>query len=98
MKTIGEHQAFITSRLQAACDNDPALQAKVIGFYQRFCQCDWGDTCAEDWAMNDEELSNRDGRVLALYKTEPENLFISMTFDEPSINADVVTIMFASDY
>lgn len=54
-----------------------------------YTNCRWGDTCAEDSAMNDEALSSG-GRIFAVYKysdevsiwiiTEADRLYTTILF------------------
>jgi len=101
MRRITEHQAYMTRTLADACEKDAELDAAVKDAYIKFCVCNWGDTHPDDAKLNDEALTAEAGRIVAKYKMpagSPDDLFIIMTFDEPSLHANAATIMFCSDY
>lgn len=52
----------------------------------------WGQTCKEDWSMNNKAVIN-DWRVVAKYKNESFEIFIITEWDR-----SVTTILFPEDY
>lgn len=63
--------------------------------FARYKNCDWGDTCAEDAATNDDALVHGD-RILAVYKfpDDPEvSIWIITEWDRSA-----TTILFPDEY
>lgn len=58
----------------------------------RHARGDWGDVCAEDAALNDEELHSS-GRVLSAYGTGPQRFWIITDAD-----CFATTILMPEDY
>lgn len=43
--------------------------SELVTALTRHHQCDWGECCAEDWALNDQSVLG-EGRLLSVYRTE----------------------------
>ena len=67
-------------------DNFAKFVYECVGKYRR---CDWGDTCKEDWKMNDSAVENGDDRIVAKY----DNIFIITEWDR-----SITTILFTEEY
>ena len=74
------------------------MQKSVISALSRFHKKDWGEISDTDKKANDIDQKNRDGRILGKYATPKGEIFITRIFDEPSVNADVVTVMYCEEY
>lgn len=61
----------------------------VMDCYGRYLKQDWGDTCKEDWKMNDYAVKNGNDRIVARYG----NIFIITEWDR-----SVTTILFTHEY
>ena len=64
----------------------------------RFLQGDWGDIDPYDREINNSEQKERDGLILGKYTTVNGDIYITRIFDEPSVGADVVTVMYCDEY
>ena len=91
----------ITSATRAVAqdmENDSNMAKSVISALSRFNKMDWGDVSEADTRMNNKEQKMRDGRILGKYTTPKGDIFITRIFNEPSVNADVVTVMYCGEY
>ncbi|NBH27207.1 hypothetical protein D3Z60_15710 [Lachnospiraceae bacterium] len=61
---------------------------------EKYCQCDWGDTCDEDKQTADESLKDGE-RILAVYehKESSTKIWIITEWDR-----SVTTILFSDEY
>lgn len=57
--------------------------------FERYLRKDWGDTCEEDWKLNDEAVKSGCDRIVAKY----DNIFIITEWDR-----SVTTILFTEEY
>lgn len=67
----------------------------VYNSLKNYIQCDWGNTCEEDWECNDDAVKNNE-RILAEYcdVKHPEwRIWIITEWDR-----SVTTILFPSEY
>lgn len=76
-------------------DEDRGFSAFVDQSMARYVQCDWGDTCEEDWQSNDDAVKEGD-RILAEYR-EPNHpdwrIWIITEWDRSA-----TTILFPDEY
>jgi len=86
-------QTVQTRGIAEACENNPGFTAEVYNAFYKYVSCDWGDTCEEDQAMNNEAVKNNDDRIVAKYETSKGNIFIITEWDR-----SYTTIMFANEY
>ena len=93
-----KYQLFITRQLNEDVANDESVAKAVYAAIERFNNMDWGDLCQEDKDANNQDLKDRDGHVLARYKTPKGDIYINLVFDEPSIHSDAATIMYCNEY
>ena len=61
----------------------------VFKCVERYAYKDWGDTCKEDWKMNDAAVESGNDRIVAKY----DNIFIITEWDR-----SVTTILFTEEY
>ena len=99
MKTFEIGQVVATRAVWELMDSDEKFNDFVSGCLSRYILYDWGDTCDEDWKLNNE-AALRDGRVLAVYNI-PEDL--ESNFEEhlwiiTEWDRSVTTLLFPSDY
>ena len=89
---------IVTEKLVQTCGINQAIEddykfAKIImKCLGKYCDFDWGDTCKEDWTLNDMAVNSYD-RVVAKYKTTKGDIFIITEHDR-----SVTTILFAHEY
>lgn len=77
--------ALQTASIAEACKDETTL-IYVLSCLQRFYSGDWGEVCEEDKILNDQELKDGRGHVLARYgklAKLSEDIYI-----EAMINAD----------
>jgi len=86
-------QTVQTRGIAAACENNEAFTKEIYEAFNKYVLCDWGDTCAEDCALNDSAVKNNDDRIVAKYKTSAGNIFIITEWDR-----SYTTILFANEY
>lgn len=100
-----EEQAVITRRLNDDMAKDSLLAVEVLDAYARFKRGDWGDTCPEDAALNNEALKDGVSRIVAKYETSTEPIFIINSGEPYSTdeNGDMIikritTLMYCEEY
>ena len=86
-------QTVQTRGIAAACENSEAFTKEIYKAFTRYIACDWGETCAEDSALNDSAVKNNDDRIVAKYETSKGNIFIITEWDR-----SYTTILFADEY
>lgn len=59
----------------------------------RYLDCDWGDTCTEDKALNDESVINGEGDILAVYKKDGRTIWFKTEWDH-----SYTTVLFPEEY
>lgn len=59
----------------------------------KYAACDWGKTCFEDAASNDEAVKNGNDRILAVYETCEGDIWIITEWDRSA-----TTILFPEEY
>lgn len=86
-------KVVMTRSIAELISKDLVFSFEVTNAAEKYMNCDWGITCEEDAAMNDEAVKNGDDRVLAVYKTSKGNIWIITEWDR-----SVTTILFPSEY
>ena len=86
-------QTVQTRGIAAACENDAEFNLEIYAAFSKYINCDWGETCAEDSAMNDSAVKNNNDRIVAKYETTKGNIFIITEWDRSH-----TTILFADEY
>lgn len=61
----------------------------VYASVTKYAYRDWGDTCEEDWKLNDKAAENGGDRIVARY----DNIFIITEWDR-----SVTTVLFTEEY
>ena len=82
-------QWVMTKGIAAKVRKDEDFSIFIMESIQRYLRKDWGDTCKEDWKMNDSAVENGDDRIIAKY----DNIFIITEWDRL-----VTTILFTEEY
>ena len=90
---------FKIGRLVVTCGIDAKMRENadfandVYLACDKYGACDWGDTCAEDAAMNDNAVMSGNERILAVYNTCEGEIWIITEWDR-----SVTTILFPYEY
>lgn len=61
----------------------------IMSCVNKYVKQDWGDTCKEDWELNDNAVKYDNDRIVARY----DNIFIITEWDR-----SVTTILFTDEY
>lgn len=71
----------------------------VSGCLSRYILYDWGDTCPEDWMLNNQAVRDGD-RVMAVYNIpdEIEDIYENQLWIITESDRTVTTMLFPSDY
>ena len=86
-------QLVMTRGIADVMENNEVFKTEVNQAFEKYANCDWGDTCKEDAAMNDEAIKTGDDRVLAVYQTSEGKIYIITEWDR-----SCTTILFPSEY
>ena len=82
-----------TAGVDRRLKDDPGFSQFVAESLSRHTKCDWGDTCIEDAALNQEAIIN-DDRILSVYKySDGTKIWIITEADR-----SYTTILFPSEY
>ncbi len=74
-------------------EEDSTFAKEVETAFKKYINADWGITCKEDKAMNDEAVSSGSDRILAKYPTCKGDIFIITEWDRSA-----TTILFCDEY
>ncbi len=87
-------QLICTRSIAGRLESDRKFSSFVQPSFGRYLGSDWGDTCEEDKAMNDEALKDNE-RIFAvyIYPETGETIWIITEWDR-----SVTTILFPSEY
>lgn len=91
---FGLGQTVATKGIAEKLESDQEFAFFVAESFERYTQCDWGDTCEDDKKLNDDALKNGD-RILAVY-IQPgtdTKIWIITEWDR-----SVTTILFPDEY
>lgn len=82
-------QWVMTRGIASRVRKDEDFAFFIMECTERYLRKDWGDTCKEDWKMNDSAVENGDDRIVAKY----DNIFIITEWDR-----SITTILFTEEY
>ena len=82
-------QWVMTRGIAAKMKEDKGFARFVYDCVARYAHKDWGDTCEDDWKLNDDAVKSGDDRIVAKY----DNIFIITEWDR-----SVTTILFLEEY
>lgn len=86
-------QLVMTRGIADEMTDDNKFSEDVNEAIKKYIQCDWGVTCEEDAAMNDNAVNNGEQRILAVYETCKGKIWIITEWDR-----SYTTILFPSEY
>lgn len=95
MKTAFELGHLMATRgITDRMNEDPVFGYFVFESLIKYIECNWGDTCEEDAAMNNDAVANGD-RILAVYKRSAtdETIWIVTEWDRSA-----TTVLFPDEY
>lgn len=78
----------MTREISTRMESNKEFAKFIFKCVERYARRDWGDTCSEDWLLNDEAI-NSDSRIVARY----DNIFIITEWDK-----SITTILFTHEY
>ena len=84
---------YQTCGVNNATEHNIARQNEVFQALDRYRMCDWGDTCYDDWQMNDDAVKYGNDRIVAKYCLSFGNIFIITEYDRSA-----TTILFCNEY
>jgi hypothetical protein len=98
MATTALGMLVMTCGVAEVIDKDINFAKFVTESVERFMKQDWGDTCAEDWELNDLGFRDSDsyGRILASYDYKPNNNYDLWIIRESDCSS--TTILFPNEY
>ena len=79
----------VTKGIAAKVAKDENFAKFIMACMSKYLRKDWGDTCEEDWKLNDQAEKSGDDRIVARY----DNIFIITEWDR-----SVTTILFTDEY
>lgn len=83
----------MTRGIADAMENSELFKTEVDKAFEKYMNCDWGDTCEEDVEMNNEAVKTGEDRILAVYKTDKGKIWIITESDR-----SYTTILFSNEY
>ena len=81
-----------TKGISETIKKDRTFLKEIIDALNRYVDCDWGDLCPEDCALNKKAIKNNE-RILASYTTSYGKIYIITEWDH-----SVTTILFTYEY
>lgn len=82
-----------TRGLYEKCNEDSKFASEVKTAFLKYVKGDWGDTCKEDWDMNDRAVESGEDRIFAAYNTSLGKIYIITEWDRSA-----TTVLFAREY
>lgn len=86
-------QTVVTRGINDRIADDAKFAKFITESFARYVNCDWGELCEEDKAMNDSAVKNDDDRIVAKYSYNNEDIYIITEWDR-----SVTTILFTYEY
>lgn len=105
-KIVGHHvdcdfdtgTIFATHAVSEKMDTSIIFNQFIFDSLERYIRKDWGDTCAEDAAMNNEALKTGD-RIFAVYRlTKPDSFGVTTIWIITEGDRRCTTILFPNEY
>lgn len=90
-------RVVMTAGVAEKCNEDKWFKHFVQKSLGRYYECDWGDTCEEDCALNDNAIEAGD-RLLAVYKYETDGGDHSVIWIITEWDRSVTTVLFPHEY
>lgn len=87
---------YYTRAVAEEIKHNKAFSTQVLFAIRRFYCQDWGDTSAEDKAVNEDALKYKDF-ILAAYATCKGRLWITAESTDKT-EYDIITVLFPADY
>lgn len=84
---------FSTKSISERCSCDKKFNAAVQNCMKRYYSGDWGDIEAEDKALNDSAVKNKDDRIVAEYEIGCRRIMIITEAD-----LSHTTVLYANEY
>lgn len=84
---------FSTKAISERCKCDKEFHAAIQNCLARYYSGDWGDIEAEDKALNDSAVKNKDDRIVAEYEIGCRRIMIITEED-----LSHTTILYANEY
>ena len=103
LKDIRERQELLQTRTIAeVCKRSPETLNYIIECLNRFFRGDYGEICQEDTDLNNQDLEEGEGHILARYKAKAaleSDIYIEAHFSEeiPGIDANNTMIMYCNE-
>jgi len=92
-KSILMDKFYQTKTINNEVNKNDVFRKEILEMLEKYKNMNWGDTCKEDWAMNDHAVLSGDERIVAKYKTSKGDVFIITEWDRSA-----TTILFACEY
>lgn len=89
--TLGK--TVMTKGIADAMESNNIFSAEVAQAFDKYTRCDWGATCEEDAAMNDDAVKTGEDRILAVYNTSKGEIWIITEWDR-----SYTTVLFPHEY
>lgn len=91
-KSFPTGRIVMTIGIKTACEENSHFGEFILNSLGRHMNCDWGDVCDEDWADNDDALTEG-YRLFSAYTIEKQKIWIITEADR-----SVTTILFPDEY
>lgn len=82
-----------TREIAEEIENNEDFKKEIIEAYNKYINCNWGETHEEDKILNDNAVKNNNDRIVAKYRTSKGDIFIITEIDRT-----YTTIMFTHEY
>lgn len=86
-------EVVVTKKINEMMQRDMKFADFIVGSYNRYAKCDWGELCEDDRKSNEEALKNQE-RLMGVYQMDNgEKIWIITEWDR-----SVTTILFPEEY
>ena len=86
-------QVIQTKGLYSLLENNPTRHNEVVAAFNQYVTGNWGNTCPEDAAMNNEAVRTGNDRIVAKCKLSFADIFIITEIDR-----SYTTILLCDEY